>query len=75
VLEEDKRRRTIEILKCRGTEHSKGEFPLTVAPGMGIVTIPLSAIELKQHSFQLPQSEAERIAKLFEPPGGGKPRG
>ncbi len=50
VLEGEKRRRTLEILKFRGTSHQKGEFPFTVAPGRGLVTIPLCAIELGQHS-------------------------
>lgn len=50
VLEETKRRRTIEILKFRGTSHQKGEYPFTVIPGDGIIVIPLSAIELKQQS-------------------------
>jgi circadian clock protein KaiC len=50
VLEEEKRRRTVEILKFRGTSHQKGEFPFTIMPGEGIVVIPLSAIELKQRS-------------------------
>ncbi len=50
VLEEEKRRRTIEILKFRGTTHHKGEYPFTIIPGEGIVVIPLSAIQLKQKS-------------------------
>ncbi len=50
VLEDEKRRRTIEILKFRGTTHHKGEYPFTVIPAEGIVAIPLSAIELKQRS-------------------------
>ncbi|MBX3082732.1 MAG: circadian clock protein KaiC [Anaerolineae bacterium] len=50
VLEEEKRRRTIEILKFRGTSHKKGEFPFTISPAEGVVIIPLSAIELKQRS-------------------------
>ncbi len=49
VLEEEKRRRTIEILKFRGTLHQKGEWPFTVT-NEGIVIIPLSSIELKQKS-------------------------
>ncbi len=53
ALEEEKRRRTIEILKFRGTSHRKGEFPFSVIPGRGIVVIPLSAIELKQRSSDL----------------------
>lgn len=50
VLEEEKRRRTIEILKFRGTTHNKGEFPFTIIPHHGIVIIPLSELELKQKS-------------------------
>ncbi len=50
VLEEEKRRRTIEILKFRGSLHQKGEWPFTVTPNEGIVIIPLSSIELKQKS-------------------------
>jgi circadian clock protein KaiC len=50
TLEDEKRRRTIEILKFRGTGHQKGEFPFTVLPNTGIVVIPLSAIELTQRS-------------------------
>jgi circadian clock protein KaiC len=50
VLGEETRRRTIEILKFRGTGHQKGEFPFTIVPDGGLVVIPLSAIELKQKS-------------------------
>ncbi|NTW48469.1 MAG: circadian clock protein KaiC [Chlorobiales bacterium] len=50
ALENEKRRRTIEILKFRGTYHQKGEFPFTITSGKGIIVIPLSAIELKQKS-------------------------
>ncbi len=50
VLEDEKRRRTIEILKFRGTSHNKGEYPFTIVPGDGIVIIPLSELELLQTS-------------------------
>jgi len=50
ALEEEKRRRTIEILKFRGAPHQKGEFPFTIVPGEGVVVIPLSEIELRQKS-------------------------
>jgi circadian clock protein KaiC len=49
ILEDEKRRRTLEILKFRGTRHSKGEFPFTIMPGQGIVVIPISSIELKRN--------------------------
>jgi circadian clock protein KaiC len=50
ALAEEKRRRTLEILKFRGTPHQKGEFPFTIIPGQGITVIPLSAMELTQRS-------------------------
>lgn len=53
VLEEERRRRTMEILKFRGTYHQKGEWPFTVSPGVGIVMIPLSSIELTQKSSDM----------------------
>jgi circadian clock protein KaiC len=53
TLDDEKRRRTIEILKFRGTGHQKGEFPFTVQPNAGIIVIPLSAIELTQKSSNI----------------------
>lgn len=50
ALDEKVRRRTIEILKYRGTMHNKGEFPFTIVPNRGIEAIPLSAIELQHRS-------------------------
>ena len=49
-LDAERRRRTLEILKFRGTDHNKGEFPFTVMPSGGLQIIPLSAIELEQKS-------------------------
>jgi circadian clock protein KaiC len=51
-LNEELRRRTVEILKFRGTTHQKGEWPFTIVPGEGIVVIPLSALQLKQKSSE-----------------------
>src|SRR5687768_8015364 len=69
ALEEEKRRRTVEILKFRGAPHLKGEFPYTVLAKEGIVVIPLSALELKQ------KSSTDRITsgvpELDEMCGGG----
>ncbi len=53
TLTDELRRRTVEILKFRGTSHQKGEWPFTIVPGQGIVVIPLSALELKQKSSDL----------------------
>ncbi len=53
ALEGEKRRRTIEILKFRGTPHQKGEWPFTIVPGEGMVVLPLSAIELSQRSSNI----------------------
>jgi circadian clock protein KaiC len=69
VLEEEKRRRTIEILKFRGTNHQKGEFPFTVIPEQGIVVIPLSAIGLEQKSSDVRITSG--IEELDRMCGGG----
>lgn len=53
ALEDEKRRRTVEILKFRGTNHQKREFPFTILPKEAIVVIPLSSIELKQKSSDI----------------------
>jgi circadian clock protein KaiC len=69
VLEGEVRRRTIEILKFRGADHHKGEWPFTIVAGEGIVVIPLAALQLKQ------KSSATRIssgnAELDRMCGGG----
>ncbi len=49
VLDEEKCRRTIQILKMRGDTHMKGEYPFTISDS-GITIMPLSVMELKQES-------------------------
>lgn len=53
ALQDEVRRRTVEILKFRGTNHQKGEWPFTIVPGQGVVVLPLSALELKQKSSDM----------------------
>ena len=50
ILDIEKRRRSIEILKFRGAEHHKGDYPFTIDPEEGIMIIPLSSIALTQRS-------------------------
>ncbi|MGN6803402.1 MAG: circadian clock protein KaiC [Ginsengibacter sp.] len=50
VLENEKRRRTIEILKYRGSEHSRGEQSFVISVPSGINIIPLTRLQLKQKS-------------------------
>lgn len=52
VLEDEKRRRTIEVLKLRGTSHQKGEYPFSINE-RGVIVIPLSAMQLRQKSTTL----------------------
>jgi len=68
VLEEEKRRRTIEILKYRGTNHYKGEYPFTIS-GKGIEVLPLSAMELTQESSN--ERISTGVTELDEMTGGG----
>lgn len=53
VLEDEKRRRTVEVLKFRGASHQKGEFPFTILPQEGFVVIPLSEVSLEHESTDL----------------------
>jgi circadian clock protein KaiC len=69
ILEDEKRRRTVEILKFRGTSHQKGEFPFTIVPQEGIIVIPLSGLELKQRSSNIRITSG--IAELDRMCGGG----
>jgi circadian clock protein KaiC len=68
-LEEEKRRRTIEILKFRGTDHQKGQYPFTIVENEGIVVIPLSAMRLRQRSSDVRISSGD--ADVDRMCGGG----
>lgn len=69
VLEAEKRRRTIEILKFRGTRHQKGEYPFTILDNGGVDVIPLSAIESLAETSNIRVSWGdEDVDEMF---GGG----
>ncbi|NJK62148.1 MAG: circadian clock protein KaiC [Synechococcaceae cyanobacterium SM2_3_1] len=68
ILEGERRRRTIEILKLRGTTHMKGEYPFTITYE-GVNIIPLGAMQLTQRSSNKRVSSG--IQKLDEMCGGG----
>jgi circadian clock protein KaiC len=68
VLEGERRRRTIEILKLRGTTHMKGEFPFTIT-NHGINIFPLGAMQLTQRSSNIRVSSG--VKTLDEMCGGG----
>ena len=53
ALIEERRRRTIEILKFRGVSHQHGEFPFTILSERGIVVIPFSTDVLKRKSSSI----------------------
>ena len=68
VLEGERRRRTVEILKLRGTTHMKGEFPFTMGTH-GISIFPLGAMRLTQRSSNVRVSSG--VPRLDEMCGGG----
>ncbi|MEB3274409.1 MAG: circadian clock protein KaiC [Prochlorothrix sp.] len=68
VLEGERRRRTLEILKLRGTTHMKGEYPFTITNN-GINIFPLGAMRLTQRSSNVRVSSG--ITTLDEMCGGG----
>ena len=47
---DESRRRTIEVLKLRGTNHRQGRFPFAIGRGRGLVVIPLS-VRLDQRAM------------------------
>jgi circadian clock protein KaiC len=69
ALHREKRRRTIEVLKMRGSHHAEGEAPFTMLSAHGIIAVPLSSLRLEQ------QSSAVRVtsgnAEIDEMCGGG----
>jgi circadian clock protein KaiC len=69
VLEDESRRRTIEILKFRGCDHQKGEYPFTIVPEGGVIVIPLSAMHLSMKSSSIRISSGNPA--LDEMCGGG----
>lgn len=50
ALDRERRRRTIEVLKMRGSRHVEGEVPFTLVGEQGIVAVPLSSLRLEQQS-------------------------
>ena len=49
ILDDEKRRRTLEILKFRGTRHQNGEYPFTIS-AKGLEVVPITAITLNMES-------------------------
>ena len=68
VLESEKRRRTLEVLKLRGTVHMKGEFPFTMGKD-GISVFALGAMRLTQRSSNIRISSG--VKDLDDMCGGG----
>lgn len=50
ALDRERRRRTIEVLKMRGSRHVEGEVPFTLMGDRGMVAVPLSSLRLEQQS-------------------------
>ncbi|TCJ17084.1 circadian clock protein KaiC [Flaviaesturariibacter flavus] len=69
VLESEKRRRTIEILKYRGSAHSAGEQPFVIHAESGLRVIPLTRLALTQQSSEARVSSGN--APLDAMCGGG----
>ena len=69
VLEAERCRRTIQILKFRGATHRQGEYPFIIQDAKGIVTLPVSTTELTQPStdVRIPSG----VEELDEMLGGG----
>ena len=69
TLQDERRRRTVEILKFRGSPHHRGEYPFTIVSDGGIVVLPLTAMELTQQSSE--QRVTSGVDTLDTMLGGG----
>jgi circadian clock protein KaiC len=69
VLRNERRRRTVEIVKYRGASHRTGEWLFTIDPRMGIVVIPLAFLMAREHASMVRVSSGN--AELDEMCGGG----
>ncbi len=58
VSEDERRRRTIEVLKFRGAGHQKGEYPFTLTE-RGVEVLPLSSLELTMPSSDVRMSSGD----------------
>ncbi|MFE0173812.1 circadian clock protein KaiC [Streptomyces sp. NPDC059002] len=50
VLRAERRRRTVEIVKFRGTSHRTGEWLFTIGPREGIVIMPLAFLQPRERA-------------------------
>jgi circadian clock protein KaiC len=69
VISDEKRRRTVEVLKLRGARHQRGEFPATILSETGYIVVPLSGAQLKQRSSDIRITSG--VPRLDEMCGGG----
>lgn len=69
VLEAERRRRTVELFKMRGSSHQQGEVPFTIVGGAGIEVMPLGALKLAQASTDVRTPSGN--ADLDQMCGGG----
>jgi len=69
VLENEKRRRTLEVLKLRGSPHRKGEWQFTIAPEQGLVVLPLAVLGPEEPASL--ERVSTGIAELDRMCGGG----
>ncbi|HET7462201.1 MAG TPA: circadian clock protein KaiC [Longimicrobium sp.] len=68
LLVDERRRRTLELLKVRGAAHQRGEWPFTITND-GIIVLPLSGLTLTQSSSTVRLGTGN--ADLDEMCGGG----
>ncbi|MEQ7005187.1 circadian clock protein KaiC [Actinopolymorpha sp. B17G11] len=69
VLEHERRRRTIEILKFRGAPHRTGEWLFAIDPNEGILVLPLAFVPARHRASRVRISSG--IRELDVMCGGG----
>ncbi|WP_149259975.1 circadian clock protein KaiC [Actinomadura sp. K4S16] len=86
VLRNERRRRTLEIVKFRGTTHRTGEWLFTIDPTEGLVVVPLAFLAPREQASRARVSTGtpgldemvgggifrDALALVTGPPGSGK---
>ncbi|QEC49846.1 circadian clock protein KaiC [Baekduia soli] len=69
ALADEKRRRTVEVLKLRGGAHLKGEHLFTIRPGRGMIVVPQEVLSFGYASSH--QRLGSGVPELDRMCGGG----
>lgn len=65
ALDRERRRRTIEVLKMRGSRHVEGEVPITLVVKQGIVAVPAARAAIQHQAGDERQSRTRQDVRRW----------